>query len=95
MAWGGDAKRLPSAAAAIPAQSSTASSTDRRRPRRGLWGAASQLQAAGPFGIGEASTIGSTPAEANDVCNALAPLGIHHFDVQVSPLETWQMIEEA
>ena len=46
-------------------------------------------------GVGEAGTIGSTPAIANAVMDALAPLGIRHLDLPLTPLKVWQAIRDA
>lgn len=46
-------------------------------------------------GVGEAGTIGSVPAIANAVMDALAPLGIRHLDVPLTPQKVWQAIREA
>lgn len=43
----------------------------------------------GVKGIGEAATIGSTPAIANAVMDALAPLGIAHVDLPLTPQKIW------
>ena len=46
----------------------------------------------GAKGIGEAATIGSTPAIANAVMDALKPLGVHHLDMPLTPEKVWQAI---
>lgn len=46
-------------------------------------------------GAGEAGTIGATPAVANAVIDALAPLGITQIDMPMSPLKIWQAIDAA
>ena len=46
----------------------------------------------GAKGIGEAATIGSTPAIANAVMDALKPLGVHHLDMPLTPEKIWQAI---
>jgi aerobic carbon-monoxide dehydrogenase large subunit len=43
----------------------------------------------GVKGIGEAATIGSTPAIANAVLDALAPLGVTHVDLPLTPQKLW------
>jgi carbon-monoxide dehydrogenase large subunit len=43
-------------------------------------------------GVGEAGTIGATPAIANAVLDALAPLGITHLDLPMTPERVWQAI---
>jgi carbon-monoxide dehydrogenase large subunit len=49
----------------------------------------------GAKGIGELATIGSTPAIANAVLDALAPLGITHLDLPLTPQRVWQAIVQA
>ncbi len=45
-------------------------------------------------GVGEAGTIGSTPAIANAVMDALAPLGIKHLDLPLTPEKVWRAIKD-
>jgi carbon-monoxide dehydrogenase large subunit len=49
----------------------------------------------GVKGIGEAGTIGSTPAVANAVMDALSPLGIKHIDMPLTPEKIWRAIRAA
>jgi aerobic carbon-monoxide dehydrogenase large subunit len=49
----------------------------------------------GVKGIGEAGTIGATPAVQNAVVDALAHLGIRHIDMPASPQRVWQAIQAA
>ncbi|MGI8976062.1 MAG: xanthine dehydrogenase family protein molybdopterin-binding subunit [Thermomicrobiales bacterium] len=49
----------------------------------------------GSKGIGEAATIGATPATANAVIDALEPFGITHLDVPMTPQRVWQAIQDA
>jgi carbon-monoxide dehydrogenase large subunit len=49
----------------------------------------------GVKGIGESGTIGSTPAIANAVMDALAPLGIRHIDIPLTAHKVWQAIQAA
>ncbi|MFV0533305.1 MAG: xanthine dehydrogenase family protein molybdopterin-binding subunit [Cumulibacter sp.] len=49
----------------------------------------------GAKGIGEAGTIGATPAVHNAVIDALAPYGVRHLDMPLSPQRVWQAIDEA
>lgn len=49
----------------------------------------------GAKGIGEAATIGSTPAAANAVLDALSHWGIHHLDTPFTPEKVWRAITEA
>jgi carbon-monoxide dehydrogenase large subunit len=46
-------------------------------------------------GVGEAGTIGATPAIANAVLDALSPLGIHHLDLPLTPEKIWRAIRQA
>ena len=48
----------------------------------------------GVKGVGEAGTIGATPAIANAVIDALSPLGIRHLDLPFTPERVWRAIEE-
>ncbi|OLE23695.1 MAG: hypothetical protein AUG49_15325 [Catenulispora sp. 13_1_20CM_3_70_7] len=47
----------------------------------------------GVKGIGEAATIGSTPAVVNAVLDALAPLGINEMDPPCTPEKIWSAIQ--
>jgi carbon-monoxide dehydrogenase large subunit len=49
----------------------------------------------GVKGIGEAATIGSTPAIANAVLDALAPLGVTHIDLPLTPQKIWAAMRAA
>jgi carbon-monoxide dehydrogenase large subunit len=53
------------------------------------------LNPLGAKGIGEAATIGSTPAVANAVVDALEPFGITHLDIPFTPERVWQAIRDA
>jgi carbon-monoxide dehydrogenase large subunit len=44
----------------------------------------------GVKGIGEAGTIGSTPALVNAVVDALAPFGVRHLDMPTTPERIWR-----
>jgi carbon-monoxide dehydrogenase large subunit len=46
-------------------------------------------------GIGEAGTIGSTPAVHNAVVDAVAHLGVRHLDMPTTPQRVWTAIQEA
>ena len=46
-------------------------------------------------GVGESGTIGATPAVVNAVLDALAPLGIRHIDMPLTPRRVWQAIQRA
>jgi carbon-monoxide dehydrogenase large subunit len=49
----------------------------------------------GVKGAGETGTIASTPAVVNAVMDALAPLGIMHVDMPLTPERVWRAIEQA
>jgi carbon-monoxide dehydrogenase large subunit len=49
----------------------------------------------GVKGVGEAGTIGATPAIANAVLDALAPLGVRHLDLPMTPERVWRAIAGA
>jgi aerobic carbon-monoxide dehydrogenase large subunit len=52
------------------------------------------LNALGAKGIGESGTIGATPAVQNAVVDALAPLGVRHIDMPLTPERVWRAIQE-
>lgn len=47
----------------------------------------------GVKGIGEAATIGSTPAIANAVADALAPFGVRHLDMPLRAERVWRALK--
>jgi aerobic carbon-monoxide dehydrogenase large subunit len=49
----------------------------------------------GAKGIGEAGTIGATPAVQNAIIDALAHLGVRHIDMPASPQRVWQALRSA
>ncbi len=49
----------------------------------------------GAKGVGEAGTVGALAATMNAVCDALAPLGIHHLDMPATPERVWAAINRA
>jgi aerobic carbon-monoxide dehydrogenase large subunit len=49
----------------------------------------------GAKGIGEAGSIGSTPAVQNSVIDAVAHLGVRHIDMPVSSRRVWDAIRAA
>jgi aerobic carbon-monoxide dehydrogenase large subunit len=49
----------------------------------------------GVKGVGEAGTIASTPAIVNAVVDALAPLGIRHLDMPLTPERVWRAMQAA
>jgi aerobic carbon-monoxide dehydrogenase large subunit len=53
------------------------------------------LNPLGAKGIGEASTIGSTPAIQNAVIDAVAHFGIRHIDMPCTPERVWRAIDAA
>ncbi|MET0578181.1 MAG: molybdopterin cofactor-binding domain-containing protein, partial [Ilumatobacteraceae bacterium] len=53
------------------------------------------LNPLGAQGIGEAATIGSTPAVQNAVIDALAHLGVRHIDLPCTPERVWRAIDAA
>jgi carbon-monoxide dehydrogenase large subunit len=46
-------------------------------------------------GVGEAGTIGSTPAVVNAVIDALAPFGVVHIDMPLRPEKLWSAMHGA
>jgi len=46
----------------------------------------------GVKGVGEAGTIGATPAVVNAIVDALAPYGVKHLDMPVRPENVWRLI---
>jgi carbon-monoxide dehydrogenase large subunit len=53
------------------------------------------LNPLGAKGIGEAGTIGATPAVQNAVIDALAHLGVRHIDMPATPERVWRTITDA
>jgi carbon-monoxide dehydrogenase large subunit len=49
----------------------------------------------GVKGVGEAGTIGSTPAVRNAVLDALSPLGIRDLDIPCTAPRLWRLMKEA
>ncbi len=45
----------------------------------------------GAKGVGEAGTIGSTPAVVNAVVDALSPFGVRHVDMPLKPERIWRI----
>ena len=54
-----------------------------------------QLNPLGVKGIGEAGTIGATPAVQNAVIDALSHLGVRHIDMPTTPERVWTAIQKA
>ncbi|HEV3469660.1 MAG TPA: xanthine dehydrogenase family protein molybdopterin-binding subunit [Pyrinomonadaceae bacterium] len=48
----------------------------------------------GVKGVGEAGTIGATPAIVNAVVDALSPLGVRHLDMPIRPETVWRIINK-
>jgi carbon-monoxide dehydrogenase large subunit len=46
----------------------------------------------GVKGVGEAGTIGCSPAVVNSVVDALAPLGVRHIDMPLTPEKIWKLV---
>ncbi|MGZ8845501.1 MAG: xanthine dehydrogenase family protein molybdopterin-binding subunit [Pyrinomonadaceae bacterium] len=46
----------------------------------------------GVKGVGEAGTIGATPAIVNAVVDALSPYGVKHLDMPIRPEKVWRLI---
>jgi carbon-monoxide dehydrogenase large subunit len=46
-------------------------------------------------GVGEAGTIGATPAIVSAVVDALAPFGVRHVDMPLKPETIWQIIRKS
>ncbi|HTK63896.1 MAG TPA: molybdopterin cofactor-binding domain-containing protein, partial [Pseudonocardia sp.] len=53
------------------------------------------LNVLGAKGIGEAATIGATPAVQNAVVDALSHLGVRHVDMPCTPERVWRAIQAA
>ena len=49
----------------------------------------------GVKGVGEAGTIGATPAIVNAIVDALSPFGVRHLDMPIKPENVWQIINKA
>jgi aerobic carbon-monoxide dehydrogenase large subunit len=48
----------------------------------------------GVKGVGEAGTIGCSPAVVNSVVDALSPLGVRHIDMPLTPQKIWRLIQQ-
>ncbi|MGE5325655.1 MAG: hypothetical protein ACM3NO_01340, partial [Deltaproteobacteria bacterium] len=48
----------------------------------------------GVKGVGEAGTIGSTPAIVNAVVDALRPFGVRHLDMPLKPEKIWNAMKQ-
>jgi aerobic carbon-monoxide dehydrogenase large subunit len=49
----------------------------------------------GAKGIGEAGTIGATPAVQNAIVDAVAHLGVRHLDMPATPMRIWRELRAA
>src|SRR5216684_2169760 len=49
----------------------------------------------GVKGVGEAGTIGCSPAVVNSVVDALSPLGVRHIDMPLTPEKIWKLVQGA
>ncbi len=49
----------------------------------------------GVKGVGEAGTIGCSPAVVNSVVDALSPLGVKHIDMPMTPEKIWNLVKGA
>ncbi len=56
---------------------------------------ATPLNPLGAKGIGEAGSVGSTPAVQNAVIDALAHVGVRHIDLPLTPSKVWNAYEKA
>jgi len=45
-------------------------------------------------GVGEAGTIGATPAIVSAVIDALSPYGVRHMDMPIKPEDVWRIIRK-
>jgi carbon-monoxide dehydrogenase large subunit len=56
---------------------------------------ATDINPLGAKGIGEAGTIGATPATQNAVIDAVSHLGVRHIDMPATPQRVWAAISAA
>jgi carbon-monoxide dehydrogenase large subunit len=49
----------------------------------------------GAKGIGEAGSIGSTPAVQNAIIDAVSHLGVRHIDMPVTSRRVWEALQAA
>ena len=52
------------------------------------------LNPLGAKGVGEAGTIGSTPAIVNATVDALRPFGVKHVDMMLRPEKLWRLMQD-
>jgi carbon-monoxide dehydrogenase large subunit len=48
----------------------------------------------GVKGVGEAGTIGATPAIVNAVIDALEQFGVRHIDMPLKPEKLWRLMQK-
>jgi len=48
----------------------------------------------GAKGVGEAGTIGATPAVVNAIIDALSPFGVRHLDMPIKPETIWRIVNQ-
>ncbi len=48
----------------------------------------------GAKGVGESPTVGSPPAIANAIVDALSPYGITHMEIPITPFKIWKALRE-
>jgi carbon-monoxide dehydrogenase large subunit len=48
----------------------------------------------GVKGVGEAGTIGCSPAVVNSVVDALSALGVRHIDMPLAPEKIWRLVHQ-
>jgi len=48
----------------------------------------------GVKGVGEAGTIGCSPAVVNSVVDALSSLGVRHIDMPLTPEKIWKVVQQ-
>jgi carbon-monoxide dehydrogenase large subunit len=48
----------------------------------------------GAKGVGESPTVGSPPAIANAIIDALSPYGITHIDIPITPFKVWKALKD-
>ncbi len=54
-----------------------------------------QVNPLGAKGVGEAGTVGALPALLNAVNDAIAPLGVRHLDMPLTPERVWRAMQAA
>lgn len=54
----------------------------------------SMINPLGARGIGESGTVGAPPAVVNAIVDALAPFGVKHLDMPLTPDKLWRAMQE-